>query len=125
MTYLLDTNAISGLMRAAPQIENWMAVLDPLDRIVTCTIVRDDVLFGISRLPDGKRRAELEETGRQFLAAFQCEPVAERAGDFYAAFKVTRQQHDLALDENDLGSGESTGVATFPLKIPHGCSLFS
>ena len=25
MTYLLDTNAISDLMRASPRIENWMA----------------------------------------------------------------------------------------------------
>jgi predicted nucleic acid-binding protein len=39
MTYLLDTNAISDLMRAAPRIENWMAGLDEDDRVVTCTIV--------------------------------------------------------------------------------------
>src|ERR1039458_7708296 len=33
VTYLLDTNAISDLMRAAPRIENWMAGPDrPCDR---------------------------------------------------------------------------------------------
>jgi len=37
MTYLLDTNAISDLMRAGPRIENWMAGLDEDDRVVTCT----------------------------------------------------------------------------------------
>jgi predicted nucleic acid-binding protein len=102
VTYLLDTNAISDLMRAAPRIENWMAGLDQGDRVVTCTIVRGEVLFGIARLPQGRRRAELEETGLQFLAALHCEPVPERAGDFYAAVKFARQQRGLALDENDL-----------------------
>jgi predicted nucleic acid-binding protein len=102
VTYLLDTNAISDLMRAAPPIENWMAGLDRGDRVVTCTIARGEILFGIARLPAGRRRTELEETGRQFLAALRCEPVPERAGDYYAAVKLARQQRGLTLDENDL-----------------------
>jgi predicted nucleic acid-binding protein len=79
-----------------------MAGLDRGDRIVICTIVRGELLFGIARLPDGRRRAELQEMGSQFLAAFHSEPVPERAGDFYAAVKLGRQQRGLALDENDL-----------------------
>ncbi len=102
MTYLLDANAISDLMRAAPRIENWMAGLAHSDRVVTCTIVRGEILFGIARLPPGRRRTELEETGRQFLAAVRCEPIPERAGDFYATVKLARQQRGLTLDENDL-----------------------
>lgn len=102
MTYLLDTNAVSDLMRAAPRIEHWMAGLDRDDRLVSCTITRGEILFGIARLPAGRRRTELEETGRQFLAVFHCEPVPERAADFYAAVKLARQQRGLTLDENDL-----------------------
>src|ERR1017187_857893 len=102
MTYLLDTNAISDLMRAAPRIENWMSGLDPGDRVVTCTIVRGEILFSIARLPAGRRRTELEGTGHQFLAVFRCEPVPEKAGDFYAAVKLSRQRRGLKLDENDL-----------------------
>ena len=102
MTYLLDTNAVSDLMKAAPRIENWMAGLDRGDRVVTCTIVRGEILFGIARLPPGRRRTELEDAGRQFLAVLRCEPVPERAGDYYAAVKLARQQRGLTLDENDL-----------------------
>jgi predicted nucleic acid-binding protein len=108
MTYLLDTNAISDLMRAAPRIENWMAGLDADDRVVTCTIVRREVLFGIGKLPEGRRRAELEKTGHEFLASLRCEPVPERAGDFYAAVKLARQQRGLTLDENDLWVAATT-----------------
>lgn len=102
MTYLLDTNAISDLMRGATRVENWVAGLDSGDRVVTCTIVRGELLFGIARLPKGQRRVELEEMGNQFLGAFHCEAVPERAGDFYASVKLARQRRGLALDENDL-----------------------
>jgi predicted nucleic acid-binding protein len=44
----------------------------------------------------------LEETGRQFLDSLHCEPIPERAGDFYVAVKLARQQRGLAMDENDL-----------------------
>jgi predicted nucleic acid-binding protein len=102
VTYLLDTNALSDLMRAVQRIENWMAELDPADRVVTCTIVRGEILFGIARLPEGRRRAELEDTGHQFLTAIHCEPIPERAGDYYATVKLARQRRGLGLDENDL-----------------------
>jgi predicted nucleic acid-binding protein len=102
VTYLLDTNAISDLMRAVPRIEKWIAGLGQADRVVTCTIARGEILFGIARLAPGKRRTELEVTSRQFLTAIPCEPVPERAADFYAVVKFARQQRGLTLDENDL-----------------------
>lgn len=102
LIYLLDTNTITALMKAAPRIETWMAGLSQTDRVVTCTIVRGEILFGIARLPKGRRRTELEETGHQFLAALRCEPIPESAADLYAALKITRQQRGLTLDENDL-----------------------
>ena len=61
------------------------------DRNVTCPIVRGEILFGISRLPVGRLRAELEQAGNQFLDAFHCEPIPEIAEDFYAAIKLARQ----------------------------------
>jgi predicted nucleic acid-binding protein len=93
VTYLLDTNAISDLMRAHPRIENCMAGLAPVDRLFT---VRD------RKTSSGGRRDEMEETGHRFLAAFRCEPVPERAGGFYASVKLARQRSGLSLDENDL-----------------------
>ena len=102
MIYLLDTNAISDLMRASPYVEAWLAGLNRIDQVVTCTVVRGEILFGIARLPVGKRRTELEQTGRRFLDSISCEPIPEQAADHYAALKVARQQRGLTLDENDL-----------------------
>ena len=89
-------------MRADQRVELWMAELEPADRVLTCTIVRGEILFGISRLPQGRRKSELEEIGRRFLEAFYCEAVPERAGDIYASLKLIRQLRGLSLDENDL-----------------------
>jgi tRNA(fMet)-specific endonuclease VapC len=65
-------------------------------------MVGGEILFGVARLPIGKRRAGLESAGRQFLTAFRCEAIPENAGDLYAKLKVDRQQRGLVLDENDL-----------------------
>jgi predicted nucleic acid-binding protein len=102
VTYLLDTSAISDLMRADQRVERWLAELEPTDRVVVCTIARREILFGISRLPEGRRKSELQELGRRFLEVFYCESVPERAGDFYASLKLLRQLRGLSLDENDL-----------------------
>lgn len=68
----------------------------------SCTVVRGEILFGLAKLPEGKRRVESEATAREFSAAVRCEPIPERAADFYAVAKPTRQRRGLALDENDL-----------------------
>lgn len=102
MTYLLDTNVVSELMRSPARIESWMAGLGPGDHVVTCTIVRGEVLFGIAKLPKSTRRSELEEASHRCFAAIPCEPIPERAGDLYADLKLARQQRGLTLDENDL-----------------------
>jgi predicted nucleic acid-binding protein len=102
VTYLLDTNAVSDLMRATARLEGWMATLQENDRVVTCTVVRGEILFGIARLDESKRRTDLEEKARRLFAVLPCEPVPERAADFYARIKVIRQRSGLPLDENDL-----------------------
>ena len=40
--------------------------------------------------------------GQPILAALSCEPIPERAGDYYAAVKLARRRRGLTLDENDL-----------------------
>ena len=101
MIFLLDTNAISDLMRQSPKIEGWLFDLNAGDRVVTCTIVQGEILFGIERSPVGKKRNHLKERAAQILASFECLPVPVRAAEFYASIKFARQKRGLPLDEND------------------------
>lgn len=60
MTYLLDTNAFSDLMREQPMFRARLASLASADPIIVCMIVRGEIRYGISRLPDGKKKQDLQ-----------------------------------------------------------------
>jgi predicted nucleic acid-binding protein len=102
VTFLLDTNAISALMREDPAMASWLSNFSPNDRLVTCSIVRGEILFGLARLPRGQRRAVLEAKAEELLAALDCEPIPPLAADRYADVKLSQQRLGLSLDENDL-----------------------
>jgi predicted nucleic acid-binding protein len=82
--YLLDTNAISDLIRSDPRMAEWVSLLRDDDRLVTCTIVRGEILFGIARLALGRRRVELEQKADKLFAVTPCEPIPVFAADVYA-----------------------------------------
>ena len=60
MGYLLDTNAFGDLMREHPKLTAWAATVTAADRMLICPIVHGEVLYGIHRLPVGKKRHALE-----------------------------------------------------------------
>jgi predicted nucleic acid-binding protein len=100
--YLLDTNAISALMREDARLATWFSSIAPDDRVVVCTITRGEILFGLEKLAPGRRRTELEEKASKLFAVLPCEPVTQSAGDRYASVKISQQRRGLPLDENDL-----------------------
>ena len=102
MIYPLDTNAISALMREDTQMAAWLSSLLVEVRAVINTITRGEILFGLGRLPEGRRRAELEAKAQKLFAALPCEPIPPAAGDLYAKLKIAQQSRGLPLDENDL-----------------------
>ena len=102
MIYLLDTNAISAVMRADARMASWLSSIGADDRVVTCTIARGEILFGLERLAPGRRRTDLEGKAGKLFAALPCEPIPAAAGDRYASVKILQQRRGLPLDENDL-----------------------
>ena len=102
MIYLLDTNAISALMRADARMASWLSSVRADDRVAICTITRGEILYGVGRLAAGRRRADLEAKARRLFAELPCEPVPPSAGDSYANVKLAQQRRGLSLDENDL-----------------------
>ena len=102
MTYLLDTNAFSDLMREHPALDKRLAEMDETEEIVICTVVRGEILYGLERLETGKRRSELESKAQKLFAVIPCKPVSETVADHYARVKLARQKQGLALDENDI-----------------------
>ena len=85
---LLDTNVVSGLMRAEPDpvLVAWLD-RQPSASVWTTAVTVFEVEFGLARLPDGRRRDWLQSAFRSMLAevlagrvlAFD-EPAARAAG---------------------------------------------
>jgi predicted nucleic acid-binding protein len=63
--WLLDTNAISALMRADQRMALWLSSIPATDQVVACPISRGEIRFGIERLPPGRRRTDLEAKARK------------------------------------------------------------
>ncbi|MGA2115195.1 MAG: PIN domain-containing protein [Bryobacteraceae bacterium] len=102
MIYLLDTNAISALMRADARMASWLSSIGVDDRVMICAIARGEILFGLERLAPGRRRTELEGKAGKLFAVLPCEPVPAAAADVYAKVKISQQRRGIPLDENDL-----------------------
>lgn len=102
MIYLLDTTAFSALMRRATNVRTRLANLGSSDRVLICTITRGEILYGLTRLAEGKRRKDLEAEATKLFNELECVPVPETAADHYANVKSAAQKQGTPLDENDL-----------------------
>ncbi len=71
-------------------------------------IQRREILFGIERLPPGRRRLELEASANRAFRLLPCEAVPAEAARIYAKVKAAQQMQGLSLDENDLWIAATT-----------------
>jgi len=102
VTYLLDTTTFSALMRRDTKVRARVAALAPTDRVAICTITRGEVLYGLVRLPEGKRRSALEAEAMYLFGEVVCLAVPEAAADQYTSIKRETERKGTPLDENDL-----------------------
>jgi predicted nucleic acid-binding protein len=97
---LLDTNAVSDLMRDHPQVK--VCIATHADPIVTSVVVVGEIRYGLDRLPTGKKRTDLEVRAHNILAALRIEPVTEAIANAYGRLKAALESQGLNLDDNDL-----------------------
>lgn len=102
MLYLLDTNVIGDLVRGVPEVERRALAVGPADRVVTSTIVVGETLFGLYRLPFGRRRSELERKTADVLAPLYFEPVPAGAAEAYGRTRADLVARGRVVGENDL-----------------------
>ena len=97
---LLDTNAISDLIRDHPQIKAKIAAYP--DPIVSSVIAVGEVRYGLERLPSGKKRKDLESRAQLILTAIRIEPISEPIADSYGTLKASLEAKGLILGDSDL-----------------------
>ena len=130
---ILDTNVISELARIDPQ-PNVVTWLDsqPAAEIATTAVTAAELLYGVARLPDGRRRAALAEIidaliNEDFRDRVQ--PFDSQAAGQYAAVVVGREKlgrpismadaqiaaicsvHNATLATRNIGDFTDTGIS--------------
>ena len=68
---IADTNVVSELMRASPDrsVMRWALRLPVADLYIT-SITLAEILYGIERLPNGKRKARIREAADEVFSTF-------------------------------------------------------
>ncbi|MCG9131060.1 type II toxin-antitoxin system VapC family toxin [Candidatus Poribacteria bacterium] len=84
------------------QVKERLNSLTESDYTFTCSIVKGEILFGIARLPAGKRKQDLQQTADELFEIVPCEPISESVSDIYAEIKVAAQEQGTSLGECDL-----------------------
>jgi predicted nucleic acid-binding protein len=93
---VLDTNVISELMRAMPEtaVIDWIDTHADIDLFVTAITVAE-LLFGIARLPDGRRKSNLATHVERMIDEdfdHRVLPFDEAAAAHYADIAATRER---------------------------------
>ncbi len=93
---VLDTNVISELMRIEPAVVvlEWVD-RQPADEVFLTAITLSELLYGVARLPDGRRKASLAERVEAIVAEDFDHRVAafdETAAVHYADVVVLRER---------------------------------
>lgn len=98
--HLLDTNAISDLVREQPNLV--AKVKSCSHELATSTIVRGEIRYGLERLAASQRRDDLEAKTTRLFDSLVLYPVTEGTADVYGRIRGTMERQGLGIDENDL-----------------------
>lgn len=92
---VLDTNAVSELLRAAPapRVVGWLRA-QTAGSLATTAITIAEIHYGLARLPAGRRAAELRAAAVDVLDAFsdQVWPFDAAAAAAYGDLAAAREQ---------------------------------
>jgi len=101
-SFLLDSTTFSFLMERRAEVVAHMASLGPDDRVAICTIVRGEILYGLERMPPGRRRRENEQAAAELFQVLPCDSLPEAVADVYARTKYEAEREGSGVGENDL-----------------------
>ncbi|TFV55770.1 type II toxin-antitoxin system VapC family toxin [Geodermatophilus sp. DF01-2] len=93
---VLDTNVVSELIRDVPAtaVVRWARSVPSAERFLTAVSV-GELVYGVSRLPEGRRRTALEAAVASALASFSPEqflPFDEAAARPYGSLFAHRER---------------------------------
>lgn len=105
MPYILDTNIVSELMSETPNqhVIQWLDE-QPIDDLFITSITVAEILFGIKRLEQGKRKNQLALQAALILDAHfhqKTNNFDKESAVFYADIRQSRTQRGMPISHAD------------------------
>jgi toxin FitB len=101
---ILDTNVVSELMKPSPSaaVTDWVRAQTG-GELYTTSITLAEILYGVARLPGGRRKELLRTTASEVFAAFEDQvlPFDSSSAMHYANVIGGRDQLGLPIDGFD------------------------
>ena len=100
MTYLLDTNAVSALMKATPAVVDRLAAVERTAVAVPQPVLAE-IGFGIERLPRSRRRTELQARFDLICAEVARAEWTDAVSQIYGRIKATLERRGQRIEDFD------------------------
>ena len=100
MIYVLDTNAVSALMKGNPAVVDRLAAIKPADVAVPQPVLAE-IAFGIERLPRSKRRASLQARFELVSAELPRAEWTDAVSQMFGRVKATLERRGTRIEDFD------------------------
>ncbi len=100
MTYVLDTNAVSALMKGAAAVIDRFAAADP-GAVTIPQPVLAEIAFGIERLPRSKRRAALQARFDLVASELPRADWTDAVSHAYGRIKAALERRGMRIEDFD------------------------
>ena len=100
MIYVLDTNAVSALMKGSPSVVERLAATAPAEVGVPQPVLAE-IAFGIERLPRSKRRASLQARFELISAELPRAEWTDAVSRMFGRIKATLERRGTRIEDFD------------------------
>lgn len=100
MIYVLDTNAVSALMKGSPAVVERLAATAPTDVAVPQAVLAE-IAFGIERLPRSKRRASLQNRFELIAAELPRAEWTDAVSQVFGRIKASLERRGTRIEDFD------------------------
>ena len=100
MTYILDTNAVSALMKGRATAVERLATVVPTEVGIPQPVLAE-IAYGIERLPRSKRRRALEERFDLVCSELQRVEWTDAVSHAYGKVKATLERQGIRIEDFD------------------------
>jgi tRNA(fMet)-specific endonuclease VapC len=98
--YVLDTNAVSALMKGDPQVIKRLRTLDKGDAAIPQPAIAE-IAYGIERLPRSKRRSALEDRFDLVRTELARSPWTDAVSNQFGSIKATLEREGNRIEDFD------------------------